>query len=235
VPSFWLQSIRVGPGSPQKGCNMASKEQIEANRANSKRSTGPRTPIGKSRSSLNAVKHGLSAREIVVWDEDPLDFEKFRAEVKTDLSPVGIVQYELADQIAAQFWRIRRVARLEAVHLDTDKRGVLSSMLQVADADTRMKVMERLRSLQRDRSREEPVSVERAEIGFSADFAQALYSEMPEMYTAVMEDMKNKDTPGELAKLARHEGRLRNDLYRMLALYYSLRGAQSKQVRTREP
>ena len=210
---------------------MASKKQIEANRANAKRGTGPRTSIGKRRSSLNSLKHGLSAREIVVGDEDPLEFEKFRAEVKTDLSPVRIVQNELADQIAAQFWRIGRVPRLEAVHLDSDMRSLLSYMLQVANADTRRKVLQRLRTLQRDRRQKEPVSEVRTEIGFSADLAQALYSEMPEVFSAVMEDMKSADPQGELDKLARYEARLRSDLYRMLSLYYSLVGAQSKRVR----
>lgn len=39
---------------------MASEKQIAANRANAKRSTGPKTPAGKRRSSGNAFKHGLS-------------------------------------------------------------------------------------------------------------------------------------------------------------------------------
>lgn len=40
---------------------MATEKQIAANRANAKRSTGPKTPTGKRRSSGNAFKHGLSA------------------------------------------------------------------------------------------------------------------------------------------------------------------------------
>ena len=40
---------------------MASEQQRAANRANAKRSTGPKTPAGKLRSSRNALKHGLSA------------------------------------------------------------------------------------------------------------------------------------------------------------------------------
>lgn len=39
---------------------MATEKQIAANRANAKRSTGPKTPSGKRRSSGNALKHGLS-------------------------------------------------------------------------------------------------------------------------------------------------------------------------------
>lgn len=39
---------------------MASKRQIEANEANAKRSTGPRTVAGKGTSSRNARRHGLA-------------------------------------------------------------------------------------------------------------------------------------------------------------------------------
>ena len=39
---------------------MASEKQIAANRANAKRSTGPKTAAGKLRSSRNAFRHGLS-------------------------------------------------------------------------------------------------------------------------------------------------------------------------------
>lgn len=39
---------------------MATEKQIAANRANAKRSTGPKTAVGKSRSRRNAFRHGLS-------------------------------------------------------------------------------------------------------------------------------------------------------------------------------
>jgi hypothetical protein len=40
---------------------MTSERQREANRANARRSTGPRSPAGKCRASRNAVRHGLTA------------------------------------------------------------------------------------------------------------------------------------------------------------------------------
>ena len=40
---------------------MASEKQIAANRANAKKSTGPKTAAGRSKSSRNALRHGLSA------------------------------------------------------------------------------------------------------------------------------------------------------------------------------
>jgi hypothetical protein len=42
--------------------NMATEKQIAANRANAQRSTGPKTPVGKMKSSRNAFRHGFSCQ-----------------------------------------------------------------------------------------------------------------------------------------------------------------------------
>ena len=57
---------------------MASHEQIEANRQNAKKSKGPITESGKSVAKLNAVKHGLSSKNVVIPGEDPEEFEELR-------------------------------------------------------------------------------------------------------------------------------------------------------------
>jgi hypothetical protein len=54
---------------------MATAAQIEANRRNSKRSTGPVTQNGKNRSKLNALVHGCRAEILVLPTEDPDLFE----------------------------------------------------------------------------------------------------------------------------------------------------------------
>jgi hypothetical protein len=53
---------------------MATAAQVRANRANTRKSTGSRTPTGKERACQNAVKHGLLAREAVIPGEDPEEF-----------------------------------------------------------------------------------------------------------------------------------------------------------------
>ena len=55
---------------------MTTEKQLRANRKNAKKSTGPNTPEGKARSSKNALKHGLLARDAVLPGEDPADFDR---------------------------------------------------------------------------------------------------------------------------------------------------------------
>jgi hypothetical protein len=92
---------------------MATKRQLEANRANAKRSTGPKTLIGKARARMNAVKHGLTANNLI-GDEDPKDFEKLRADIEADFQPQTRLEHELVDHLVNSLWRQRRVLGLEA-------------------------------------------------------------------------------------------------------------------------
>jgi hypothetical protein len=91
-----------------------SAQRLEANRAIAKRGTGPRTELGKARSKMNAVKHGLSAKALVLEGEDPRQFEALRAALEGDFEPETVVERELVEQLAGSFWRLRRVPCLEA-------------------------------------------------------------------------------------------------------------------------
>jgi hypothetical protein len=93
---------------------MTSQTQLEANRTNSKRSTGPRTVAGKAQSRKNAVKHGLTAKCIVLGDEDPEEFEALRANLQMEFEPSSRLRRELIDHLAGLLWRRRRVHALEA-------------------------------------------------------------------------------------------------------------------------
>jgi hypothetical protein len=74
---------------------MASENQTAANRANAKRSTGPRTESGKAKSRKNAFKHGLTAQVIVIEGEDPKEFEKLRAKLEEGFKPRTALETEL--------------------------------------------------------------------------------------------------------------------------------------------
>ena len=92
---------------------MASQKQIDANRANAQLSTGPRTPDGKAASSLNALKHGLTASLAVIPGEDTALFDQALQAFLDHLQPVGPVETVLVQQIAMASWRLTRLRALE--------------------------------------------------------------------------------------------------------------------------
>jgi hypothetical protein len=99
--------------------------QLEANRDNAKKSTGPRTLTGKLRSSQNALKHGRycgqgrsytrslneSMREL---GEDPGEFAEIEDGLRTSFLPTNEVQKTLVHQIALLQWQRRRLERAQA-------------------------------------------------------------------------------------------------------------------------
>src|ERR1039458_4008529 len=93
---------------------MSSDRQIAANGLNARQSTGPRTPAGKAKVSANALKHGLTGRDVVLPGENPDDFDSFRAGLLTSLDPQGELEGALAERIVVDFWRLRRVSIFEA-------------------------------------------------------------------------------------------------------------------------
>jgi hypothetical protein len=92
---------------------MATQLQIAANRRNALRSTGPRTELGKSISRLNALKHGLGAEQVVLFDEDVTEFERFFRKWMRACKPRGFVEQQLIERTAICAWRLRRVYRIE--------------------------------------------------------------------------------------------------------------------------
>jgi hypothetical protein len=102
---------------------MTSQLQIEANRRDAQLSTGPRTPEGRATGRLNALKHGLTAHQIVLFDETPEDFEAFFSEIIAALKPGDPVETQLGERIAVCAWRLRRSYRIEAAMFENVRRG----------------------------------------------------------------------------------------------------------------
>ena len=96
---------------------MSSNAQVEANRRNSQKSTGPKTPEGKARARLNAVTHGLLCDKAVIEGEDAELFAEHCRSMKEALAPQGAMEELLADRIAAQAWRLRRATGIEGLFL----------------------------------------------------------------------------------------------------------------------
>ena len=91
----------------------ADVNRAEVNRANAQHSTGPRTPAGKQRSSLNALRHGLTGHVIVLPSEDHAAYQHHTRRFFDDLQPKGALEEQLVQSIADTTWRLNRVAALE--------------------------------------------------------------------------------------------------------------------------
>src|SRR5205814_237133 len=93
--------------------SMPSYRQLEANRRNARKSTGPITQEGKQRSRCNAVRHGLTAETVIGALEDAEDYKAFEAAVIADYDAQSAVERELVLRLAGLLWRIRRATTME--------------------------------------------------------------------------------------------------------------------------
>jgi hypothetical protein len=94
---------------------MATEKQIAANRENARRSTGAKSPSGRSRSSRNNLMPGLFGREFVIAAiENPADFDALLASLTAEFQPESAQEQLLVCQLARQVWMARRAARVEA-------------------------------------------------------------------------------------------------------------------------
>src|SRR3954464_15557708 len=92
---------------------MTSHRQMEANRRNALRSTGPTSSEGKERSRCNAVRHGLTAETVIGALEDAEDYKAFEAAITADYDAQTAVERELVLRLASLLWRLRRATAIE--------------------------------------------------------------------------------------------------------------------------
>jgi hypothetical protein len=135
--------------------SMTSPRQIEANRRNALKSTGPKTEAGKQASRCNAVRHGLTAETVISTLEDAEDYEAFEAAITADYDAQSAVERELVLRLASILWRLRRATMMEtglfeiqADHMQnyrenrellSDSRDVIHTLFRRADADRNVK------------------------------------------------------------------------------------------------
>jgi hypothetical protein len=116
---------------------MISEKQLEANRRNARRSTGPKTAEGKERSSRNNLRHGLTGQITVLPSEDRETHDNFCNRLIECLNPENPMEEQLANLIAEDSWRLNRVAAIEtnilALGRDRERRALQCAL---KDAET---------------------------------------------------------------------------------------------------
>src|SRR2546425_3670237 len=87
---------------------MTTPAQIEANRRNAQKSTGPRPAQGRAVLSLNGLRHGLRAETAVLPSEDPAEFATLKQELEAEYRPQGIREQLVFDDLVLAAWRLER-------------------------------------------------------------------------------------------------------------------------------
>jgi len=93
---------------------MTSLRQIEANRCNTLKSTGPKTALGKQHSRRNAMRHGLTAETVIQFLEDEQEYKAFELSVTADFDARTAVERQLVLRLAGLLWRLRRATAIES-------------------------------------------------------------------------------------------------------------------------
>jgi len=113
---------------------MPSDRQLAANRANARKSTGPRTPEGKARSSQNALKTGLYAEGIVIGYELSSALEELIEQFTAEYCPTTPTERSLVDQLIHCEWMLRRFRWLETEVWKVAEKRETAEMRQISSA-----------------------------------------------------------------------------------------------------
>jgi len=141
---------------------MATQAQIEANRRNAQKSTGPRTAEGKITAGQNALRHGLCATFALMEEEEDEEAQALLQALRDEHQPIDATEEILVYKMAQHFFAQKRAEELMNEHLMTPYDGErntreLSLLMRYhATADRGFnKCLADLRKLQKERRLEE--------------------------------------------------------------------------------
>src|ERR1700680_1833568 len=154
---------------------MATLKQFEANRRNAQKSTGPKTPEGKTAVSMNALRHGLRARTVVLPGENREEFNELCDDLEVEWHPQSRTEQFYVEQMAVSQWKLIRMEVSEVnLFKDTDSaKNQLPLLDRLWQAECRLersyaRAQRELERLQKSRSNPEPPPVEDPEPAFQA-------------------------------------------------------------------
>lgn len=189
---------------------MATQKQLCANRANANKSTGPRSPEGKSISRRNAVTHGAYAERSTLLEDGREAYENFKKTIVEELAPVGFLESEAVEEIAWCYWRI------------DGNRTEQKVLIALAEANRRDKLLrDRINHRLWQASRSEPSSSELMASEAEIEERCALQDEIK-----VLESMTipaNPEIERRRDSCATGETQLQRKLQNALTLFFALR------------
>ena len=99
---------------------LISEKQQQANQQNAQHSTGPKTAAGKAAVRLNALKYGLRARDLLLPNEDPAEYQQLWDDLETEWKPQTRSERTYLVQMATSEWLLARLARGENLIYQAD-------------------------------------------------------------------------------------------------------------------
>jgi hypothetical protein len=151
---------------------MATLKQFEANRRNAQKSTGPKTPEGKATVSMNALRHGLRARTVVLPGENREEFHQLCNDLEVEWHPQSRTEQFYVEQMAVSQWKLIRMEVGEAgIFQDVEGSATkLTHLDRLWQAEARMersysRAQHELQRLQNSRPNPEPPPEEPAVVG----------------------------------------------------------------------
>jgi hypothetical protein len=142
---------------------MATLKQFEANRRNAQHSTGPKTPEGKAAVSMNALRHGLRARSVLLPGEDRQEFTQLCDDLEVEWHPQSRTEQFYVEQMAVSQWKLCRMEVTEVnIFKDADSaKNQLSLLDRLWQAECRLersyaRAQRELQRLQTSRRQPDP-------------------------------------------------------------------------------
>ncbi len=110
----------------------SSEARTNANRANAQFSTGPTSPAGRAKVSLNALKTGLTGRTILLPSDDADQYESLLLDFQKQFHPVGAVETHHVQALVDIAWRLDRIPALESALVALGRRELAEAHPQEA-------------------------------------------------------------------------------------------------------
>ena len=99
--------------SSDRKTNLKLVSKAEAARANGAKSRGPATPEGRAKSSRNSLRHGFSAKSVLLPAESHEQFQLLLDAHIQQFHPASPVEMDLVEAMAVARWRLRRIWAIE--------------------------------------------------------------------------------------------------------------------------
>jgi hypothetical protein len=205
----------------RKGRVVTSDKQARANRQNALKSTGPKTPEGKAAVRLNALKHGLLTKEILLPGEEEEVMRELSEHLLAELMPVGEMENLLVDRIIASYWRLRRLGRVEAGIFAWERSEELAERAEREARGYESNDVEGLAKILNTTITDEK------RYGEALERARRMRSEQEnETATLGRTFARDSDSANAFSKLSRYEAAIERSLYRALHELQRLQAAR---------